>query len=190
MSQGTVKTVKITPPLTDADIEALHAGDKVLINGVIYAARDAAHKRLVEMLDKGEKLPFDLRGQLIYYVGPSPAKPGRVIGAAGPTTSTRMDSYTPRLLEQGLKGTVGKGNRKPPVVDAMKKHKAVYLLAVGGAAALISKSITAAKTIAFEELGPEAIRELTVKDFPTIVAVDAQGNDLFKAGVEKYAQLK
>ncbi len=178
--------IKITPPLSDADIEKLMAGDKVLITGVLYTARDAAHKRLIELLDKGEKLPFDIKGQLIYYVGPTPAKPGRVIGSAGPTTSGRMDVYTPRLLELGLKGTIGKGQRSHEVVEAMKKRKAVYLAAVGGAAALIAKTIKKAEIVAYEDLGPEAIRRLEVVDFPVIVVNDIYGNDLFKIGLEKY----
>lgn len=178
--------IKITPPLTDADVEKLRAGDKVLITGVLYTARDAAHKRLIELLDRGEKLPIDVKGQLIYYVGPTPEKPGQVIGSAGPTTSGRMDVYTPRLLELGLKGTIGKGQRSQDVIEAMKKHKAVYLAAVGGAAALIAKTIKKAEIVAYEDLGPEAIRRLEVVDFPAIVVNDINGNDLFKIGVEKY----
>ncbi len=180
------RPIKITPPLTDADVENLRAGDKVLITGVLYTARDAAHKRLIELLDKGEKLPFDVKGQLIYYAGPTPAKPGQVIGSAGPTTSGRMDAYTPRLLELGLKGTIGKGQRSAEVVEAMKKYKAVYLAAVGGAAALIAKTIKKAEIIAYEDLGPEAIRRLEVVDFPAIVVNDINGNDLFRIGVERY----
>ena len=180
------RPIKITPPLTDADVEKLKAGDKVLITGVLYTARDAAHKRLIELLDKGEKLPFDVKGQLIYYVGPTPAKPGQVIGSAGPTTSGRMDAYTPRLLELGLKGTIGKGQRSAEVVEAMKKYKAVYLAAVGGAAALIAKTIKKAEIVAYEDLGPEAIRRLEVVDFPAIVVNDINGNDLFRIGVERY----
>jgi fumarate hydratase subunit beta len=178
--------LKITPPLTDKDIEGLKAGDKVLITGVLYTARDAAHKRLIELLEGGEKLPFDIKGQLIYYVGPTPAKPGQVIGSAGPTTSGRMDAYTPRLLELGLKGTIGKGQRSQEVIEAMKKNKAVYLASVGGAAALIAKTIKKAEVIAYEDLGPEAMRRLEVVDFPTIVVNDVYGNDLFKMGVERY----
>src|SRR3989344_4371202 len=162
--------IKITPPLTDKDVEKLRAGDKVLITGVLYTARDAAHKRLIELLDKGEKLPIDVKGQLIYYVGPTPEKPGQVIGSAGPTTSGRMDVYTPRLLELGLKGTIGKGHRS----------------AVGGAAALIAKTIKKAEIVAYEDLGPEAIRRLEVVDFPAIVVNDINGNDLFRIGVERY----
>ena len=178
--------IKLTPPLTDKDVEKLKAGDKVLITGVLYTARDAAHKRFIELLDKGEKLPFDVKGQLIYYVGPTPAKPGQVIGSAGPTTSGRMDAYTPRLLELGLKGTIGKGQRSAEVVEAMKKYKAVYLAAVGGAAALIAKTIKKAEIVAYEDLGPEAIRRLEVVDFPAIVVNDINGNDLFRIGVERY----
>jgi len=180
------KPIKITPPLSDADVERLRAGDKVLITGVLYTARDAAHKRLVELLDKGEKLPFDVKGQIIYYVGPTPPKPGQIIGSAGPTTSGRMDAYTPRFLELGLKGTIGKGQRSQEVIDAMKKHKAVYLAAVGGAAALIAKTIKKAEIVAYEDLGPEAIRRLEVVDFPAIVVNDINGNDLFRIGVERY----
>ena len=182
--------IKITPPLTDADIEKLKAGDKVLITGVLYTARDAAHKKLIELLEGGEKLPFDIKGQLIYYVGPTPAKPGQVIGSAGPTTSGRMDAYTPRLLELGLKGTIGKGQRSQEVVEAMKKHKAVYLAAVGGAAALIAKTIKKAEIIAYEDLGPEAMRRLEVVDFPAIVINDIYGNDLFKIGIERYKKVE
>ncbi|MEK6791024.1 MAG: Fe-S-containing hydro-lyase [Deltaproteobacteria bacterium] len=181
--------VRITPPLSDADVLSLKAGDKVLITGVMYTARDAAHKRLIELLDRGEKLPFDIKGQIIYYVGPTPAKPGAVIGSAGPTTSGRMDAYTPRLLDLGLKGMVGKGARSKEVLDAMSRNKAVYLAAVGGAAALIARSIKKAEIIAYEDLGPEAIRRLEVLDFPAIVALDATGGDLFKQGVEKYRRV-
>lgn len=178
--------IRLTPPLSDEDVERLNAGDKVLITGVLYTARDAAHKRLVELLDRGEDLPFDVKGQIIYYVGPTPPKPGAVIGSAGPTTSGRMDAYTPRLLELGLKATVGKGGRSDEVKEAMKTHKAVYMAAVGGAAALIARSIKKAEVIAYEDLGPEAIRRLEVEDFPAIVVNDAHGGDLFAEGVEKY----
>ncbi len=178
------KPIKITTPLINA--ERLKAGDKVLITGVLYTARDAAHKRFIELLDKGEDLPFDLEGQIIYYVGPTPAKPGSVIGSAGPTTSGRMDAYTPRLLERGLKGMIGKGQRNGEVLEAIKKHKAVYMAAVGGAAALIARSIKKAEVIAYDELGAEAVRRLEVEDFPAIVVNDSKGGDLFKAGVEKY----
>ncbi|HDQ99310.1 MAG TPA: Fe-S-containing hydro-lyase [candidate division WOR-3 bacterium] len=177
---------RITTPLTDDIITGLAAGDAVLITGTIYTGRDLAHARLVETLEKGENPPFDLAGAIIYYVGPSPAPPGKPIGSAGPTTSYRMDKYTPALLERGLKGMVGKGNRTRPVLDAIRKHRAVYFAAVGGAAALISKSIKAAKVIAYEELGPEAVRELTVEDFPAIVVNDPGGRDLYEEGTARY----
>jgi len=179
-------SIKITPPLTNSDVEKLRAGDKVLITGVLYTARDAAHKRLIELLDKGGKLPFDIKGQIIYYVGPTPAKPGQVIGSAGPTTSGRMDAYSSRLLDLGLKGMIGKGARSKDVLEAMKRNKSVYFAAVGGAAALIARTIKKAEVIAYEDLGPEAIRRLEVEDFPAIVVNDAFGGDLFAQGVEKY----
>lgn len=177
---------RITTPLDDETARSLKAGDQVLISGVMYSARDAAHKRLVDLLEKGEPLPVDLKGQVVYYVGPSPAKPGNVIGSAGPTTSGRMDAYTPALLEQGLKGMVGKGLRTPAVKEAMKKHGGVYFAAVGGAAALIARTIKASRVIAYEELGPEAFRELVVEDFPAIVINDALGNDLYEVGTQAY----
>lgn len=176
----------ISAPLTDAEVENLRIGDQVYISGVIYTGRDAAHKRLVDLLDKGEELPVDLRGQIIYYVGPSPAKPGQVIGSAGPTTSYRMDAYAPRLLEKGLKVMIGKGLRSQEVKDAMKKYKAVYLAAVGGAAALIARCIKKAEIVAYEDLGPEAIRRLEVENLPAIVVNDCHGGDLYQEGVKKY----
>ncbi|MYL81789.1 Fe-S-containing hydro-lyase [Desulfovibrio aerotolerans] len=169
----------LTTPLTDADVTPLKSGDVVYITGNIYTARDAAHKRLVETLDAQKPLPFDLKGALIYYVGPSPAPPGRPIGSAGPTTSYRMDTYAPRLHSLGLKGTIGKGKRSDEVKAALAEHKAVYLGATGGAGALLSQRITDAKVIAYEELGPEAIRELTVKDFPLLVINDCHGGELY-----------
>ena len=180
--------VRINPPLNDEVINNLRIGQQVLLSGKIYTARDAAHKKLVELMEKGEPLPIDLAGQIIYYVGPSPAPPGRVIGAAGPTTSGRMDAYTPKMLEYGLKGMIGKGKRSPEVLEAMKKHKAVYFAAIGGAAALISKAIKKARILAYPELGPEAIRELEVEDFPAIVANDAFGGDLYEEGIKIYAR--
>jgi fumarate hydratase subunit beta len=180
------KTVKLTPPLTDQDVLQLEIGDTVIVSGVIYTARDAAHKRLVDMLDRGEALPMDIQGQIIYYVGPSPARPGRVIGAAGPTTSYRMDSYAPTLIRLGLKAMIGKGKRSLEVIDALKTHKAVYLGATGGAGALISQRIKTAEVIAFPELGPEAVHRLEVEDFPTIVINDCQGRDLYELGVRQY----
>ncbi len=179
-------TYSLKTPLSDKDVERLHSGDKVLITGFIYTARDAAHKRLIELIDKGQELPFDIKGQVIYYVGPTPPKPGKPIGSAGPTTSYRMDNYTVKLLEKGLKATIGKGNRTPPVIEAMKKYKAVYFAAVGGAGALIARTIKRAEVIAYEDLGAEAIRRLYVKDFPAVVVNDIYGNDLYEIGVKKY----
>lgn len=178
--------IKIKTPLSDKDVQNLKIGDSVLITGKIYTARDAAHKRLIDLIQKGESLPFDIKGQIIYYVGPAPAKPGYIIGPAGPTTSGRCDPYTPALLLLGLKGMIGKGTRSKEVRGAMEKHKAVYFAATGGAAALISKNIKAVKIIAYEDLGPEAIRELEVEDFPVIVANDAHGGDLYEEGTKKY----
>jgi len=180
------ESIKIKTPLSDEDVQNLKIGDSVLITGKIYTARDAAHKRLIDLIQKGESLPFDMKGQIIYYVGPAPAKPGYVIGPAGPTTSGRCDPYTPALLSLGLKGMIGKGTRSKEVREAMEKHKAVYFAATGGAAALISKNIKAVKIIAYEDLGPEAIRELEVEDFPVIVANDAHGGDLYEEGTKKY----
>lgn len=180
----------LNTPLTDADIEKLRTGDVVYVTGAIYTGRDAAHKRLMEALDKGEELPFDLRGALIYYVGPSPAPPGRPIGSAGPTTSYRMDTYAPRLHGLGLKGTIGKGKRSDAVKAALKEHKAVYLGATGGAGALLSQRITAAKVIAYDDLGPEAIRELTVRDFPLLVINDCHGGELYAVPDRKAAGLE
>ncbi|OGP14803.1 MAG: fumarate hydratase [Deltaproteobacteria bacterium GWA2_54_12] len=183
------EAIRISAPLDDAAIEKLRAGDRVLISGVMYTARDAAHKRLIELLNAGKELPLDLKGQIIYYVGPTPEKPGEVIGSAGPTTSGRMDAYTPRLIELGLKGMVGKGARNKEVRDSIIAHKAVYMAAVGGAAALIRRSIKKAEIIAYEDLGPEAIRRLEVVDFPAIVVNDVYGGDLFLQGVEKFRRV-
>lgn len=181
--------VAVRTPLTDEVVEKLRAGDKVLISGVIYTARDAAHKRLVDLINRGEELPFDIKNQIIYYVGPTPAKPGAPIGAAGPTTSYRMDAYAPLLIARGLKGMIGKGLRGEAVVEALKKHKAVYLAATGGAGALISKRIKRSEVIAYEDLGTEAIRRMEVEDFPAIVVNDVYGNDLYKAGKERYRKI-
>ncbi|MHC4267089.1 MAG: Fe-S-containing hydro-lyase [Planctomycetota bacterium] len=178
--------IDLETPLNDSTIEGLKAGDKVRISGILYTARDAAHKKLIEMIKSGKDLPFDLKGQLLYYVGPTPARSGKCIGSAGPTTSYRMDTYAPTLIKMGLKGTIGKGGRSKEVVEAMKMHKAVYFAAVGGAAALIAKSIKKVEIIAFEELGTEAIRKLVVDNFPAIVINDTNGNDLYDIGVEKY----
>jgi fumarate hydratase subunit beta len=169
-------------------VEMLEIGDTVLVNGVIYTARDAAHKRLIDLLEAGQPLPVDLQGQVMFYVGPSPARPGRVIGAAGPTTSYRMDPYAPQLLRLGLKAMIGKGKRSPEVIAAMIENKAVYLGAIGGAGALISQSIKEAEIIAYEDLGPEAIRRLVVENLPTIVINDCRGNDLYQKGLQEYAR--
>jgi len=181
-----MQTLNIKSPLDEETIKKLKAGDQVLITGVIYTARDAAHKRLVETLDKGEKLPLDLTNQTFYYMGPSPARPGKAIGSAGPTTSGRMDSYAPRIMAAGLKGMIGKGNRSQAVKDAMKKYKAVYFGAIGGAGALISQSIKKAEVIAYEELGAEAIRRLEVENFPATVINDIYGGDLYQEGKAQY----
>jgi len=177
----------LKPPLTDSDVSSLQIGDKVLIDGAIYTARDAAHKRLLELVDAKKDLPFPLKGQIIYYVGPTPPRPGRAIGSAGPTTSYRMDTFAPRLIELGIKATVGKGPRAPAVIEAMKKFKAVYLVAVGGTGALLGRQVMKSEMIAFEDLGTEAIRRLTVRDFPAIVANDVSGRDLFTEAVARYA---
>ena len=180
--RSAARDIRVTTPLTDEVIESLHAGDRLLISGTIYTGRDAAHKRLVALVDKGEALPIDIRGQIIYFVGPTPAKPGEVIGSAGPTTSGRMDAYSPKLLDLGLKGMIGKGSRSDAVKEALKRDKAVYLGATGGAGALLSQRIVAAKVVAYEDLGPEAIRELEVKDFPVVVINDMYGGDLYVQG--------
>ncbi len=180
---------KITMPFTEEKAKGLVVGDKVLITGTIYTARDAAHKRLIEQLNRGEELPFDIENAIIYYVGPTPAKEGEIIGSAGPTTSYRMDPYTKPLLEMGLKGMIGKGRRSDDIKDSVKSHGAVYFAAVGGAAALISNCITHSKVIAYEDLGTEAIRRLEVKEFPVIVVVDSKGNDLYLEGREKYREI-
>ena len=176
----------IALPLTDDTLQGLRAGDDVLLSGTMYVGRDSAHKRIVEALDQGKPLPFDVRGQTIYYMGPSPAKPGQAIGSAGPTTSGRMDSYSPRLMAEGLRGMVGKGMRSPAVKEAMKKHRAVYFAAIGGAGALISKAIKKSDVIAYEELGAEALLRIEVADFPVIVINDIYGGDLYDEGKAKY----
>ena len=180
----------ITSPLDAETIEKLTAGTRVLISGVIYTARDAAHHRLVQALDKGEKLPFDLEGQTLYYMGPSPSKPGQVIGSAGPTTSSRLDIYTPRLIAAGIRAMIGKGNRSPEVKEVIKKYRAVYFATIGGAGALLAKFIKQAEVIAYEDLGAEAILRLNVDDFPAIVADDVYGGDLFQQGKAKYQRGK
>ena len=180
---------KITTPLTDQVIEDLRAGDKVLITGYIYTARDAAHKRMVETLERGESLPIDLTGQVIYYVGPTPPKEGQVIGSAGPTTAIRMDKYVEPLLKLGLKGMIGKGYRSPRVKELLREYKAVYFAAVGGVATLLQRHIKSSELIAYEDLGTEAIRKLYVEDFPVIVANDIYGNDLFEEGRKRFAKI-
>jgi fumarate hydratase subunit beta len=177
---------KIKLPLTDKILAELKAGDNVLLSGTIYVARDSAHKRIVDAIDKGQKPPFDIKGQTIYYMGPAPAKPGYAIGSAGPTTSYRMDPYAPRLIELGLKGMIGKGSRTQTVKDAIKKYKAVYFAAIGGAGALIAKSIKKADVIAYEDLGAEAVRKIEVEDFPVTVINDIYGGDLYEQGKAKY----
>jgi fumarate hydratase subunit beta len=179
---------KITTPLTHDTVQKLKAGDKVSLSGFVYTARDAAHKRLVELIEGGKELPIPIDGQIIYYVGPAPTPPGKVIGSAGPTTSYRMDPYSPILIEKGLRGMIGKGERSEPVVDAMKKFGAVYLAATGGAAALISKRITSVEIIAYEDLGAEAIRKLGVENLPLIVAQDCHGGNVYRDGQAEYAR--
>lgn len=183
------QTFQASPPLTSEDVAQYRAGDIINLSGTVFTARDAAHKRIVELLAKGEPAPFELHGATIYYVGPTPAKPGKVIGSAGPTTSGRMDPYTPRMLESGVKMLIGKGARGAEVREALQKHKAVYCAAIGGAAAIISRSITACEIIAFPELGAEAVRKLTVKDFQVIVVNDVEGNDLHQLGISKYRSI-
>jgi fumarate hydratase subunit beta len=178
--------IRLKTPLSDREVEKLKTGDRVLISGVVYTGRDAAHKRLFDLVTQGKDLPFDIRGQIIYYVGPTPAKPGQVFGSAGPTTSYRMDAYSPSLIERGLKGMIGKGMRSDVVKEAMKKHKAVYFTATGGAGALLAKKVKRAAVVAYEDLGTEAIRRLEVEDFPAIVVNDIHGNDLYVEGEKKY----
>ena len=178
--------IRIRTPLSDNDVEKLRTGDRVLITGVIYTGRDAAHKRLFDLLREGKNLPFDIRGQIIYYVGPTPSKPGHVFGSAGPTTSYRMDAYSPTLIEKGLKGMIGKGMRSDAVKEAMKKFKAIYFAATGGAGALLAKRVKKAEVVAYEDLGPEAIRRLEVEDLPVIVINDVRGNDLYIEGEKRY----
>jgi fumarate hydratase subunit beta len=179
-------SIIIRPPLSNDTVDQLSAGDRVLISGTIYTARDAAHKRLVDLIRENRPLPVDLAGQIIYYVGPTPPQPGMPIGAAGPTTSYRMDPYAPVLIEKGLKGMIGKGIRGDAVIEAMKRYRAVYFAATGGAGALISKTIKRAEVVAYSDLGTEAIRKLEVEEFPAIVVCDVHGNDLYREGRMKY----
>ena len=174
--------IKVTAPMTREQARALKSGDSVLLSGVIYTARDAAHKRLCELVAAGKELPLDVKDSIIYFVGPTPAKPGQVIGSAGPTTSYRMDAYSPTMIEQGQTGMIGKGKRSPEVIAAMKEHGAVYFGAIGGCGALLSKCIKKAEVIAYDDLGAEAIRRLEVEDFPVIVIIDSEGNNLYETG--------
>lgn len=181
-----MENVKIQTPLTREKVKNLRAGDSCLISGVIYTARDAAHKRLCELVAAGKELPLDIQNSIIYFVGPTPAKPGQAIGSAGPTTSYRMDAYSPTLISLGLTGMIGKGKRGPEVIEAMKKYGAVYFGAIGGCGALLSKCIKKAEVIAYDDLGAEAIRRLEVEDFPAIVIIDSEGNNLYQSGREDY----
>lgn len=178
--------IKINIPLTKIDTVSLTSGDRVLLSGIIYTARDVAHKRLVELTEQNRPLPFPIEGSVIYYVGPTPARPGKVIGSAGPTTSYRMDAYSPALLDLGQLGMIGKGNRSPEVIRSMIKNKAVYFAAIGGTAALISKHILSAEIVAYEDLGAEAIRKLEIKDMPVIVAIDSRGKNIYDVGSKEY----
>lgn len=182
--------IRIKSPLSRDDARRLKSGDSVLISGVIYTARDAAHKRLCALIEEGKELPLDLKDSIIYYVGPTPAKPGQAIGSAGPTTSYRMDAYSPALIANGETGMIGKGKRGPEVIDAMKKHGAVYFGAIGGAGALLSKCIKKAEVIAYEDLGAEAIRRLEVEDLPVVVVIDSDGNNLYETGRKEYLKTK
>lgn len=178
--------IRIAPPLSDEDVRELSVGDVVVVKGTVYAARDAAHKRMVELLDAGESLPFDPTGQIVYYVGPTPERPGNVIGSAGPTTASRMDKYTPRLLELGLKGIIGKGGRGPAVREELARHTAVYMAALGGGGALAALAITAQRVIAFEDLGTESIREIEMNDFPAWVVNDSAGRDFYETAAKPW----
>ena len=180
----------ITAPIDKAVVESLNAGDYVYISGILYTARDAAHKRMYEILQNDGNLPIDLKDQIIYYMGPSPAREGRPVGSAGPTTASRMDKYTPELLDLGLGAMIGKGKRSQAVIDAIKRNKAVYLAAVGGAGALLSKCIVESEVVAYEDLGTEAIRKLKVKDFPAIVVIDTNGNNLYEIAVKEHCRVE
>jgi len=186
MEDNLMEVKKIKAPLSDSDVEKMLTGDKILLSGIIYTARDAAHKRLVELINQGKDLPVDLVRQIMYYVGPAPAKQGHAIGSAGPTTSDRMDPYTPPLLKYGVKAIIGKGSRSQEVRKALLDNKAVYLAATGGAGALLAKKIYAAEVVAYHELGPEAVWRLTVEDFPVTVINDIYGKDLYEEGRKKY----
>jgi fumarate hydratase subunit beta len=185
---GEMEPRRLTTPLTEAAVSGLRAGDSVTISGVIYTARDAAHERLVRLLERKESLPVDLRGQIIYYCGPTPPRPGRPIGAAGPTTATRMDAYTPALLTQGVKGLIGKGRRGADVLAALRAHRCVYFAAIEGTAALLGQRVQSADVVAFPDLGPEAVYRLVVDEFPVVVAIDIDGNDIYEVGRRQYAR--
>jgi fumarate hydratase subunit beta len=178
--------IRLTTPISEEKLKELKAGDTVLLTGSIYTARDAAHKKLIDLIDKGEEIPIDVKDAIIYYVGPTPAKPGMVVGSAGPTTSYRMDDYSPKLLDLGLKGMIGKGERSAEVIASMVKNKAVYFAAIGGAAALIGKCVKKAELVAYEELGAEAIRKFYVEDMPIVVVIDSDGNNLYEIGRQNY----
>jgi fumarate hydratase subunit beta len=187
MEKNTMSEKKIvTAPLTKETIDSLKAGDYVYISGTIYTARDAAHKRMYETMGEGKELPIELKDNIIYYLGPSPARPGNVIGSAGPTTSSRMDKYTPTMLQAGLKGMIGKGKRSPEVIEAIKENGAVYMAAIGGAGALLSKCIKKAEVVAYDDLGTEAIRKLQVEELPVVVVIDKDGNNLYETAVEAF----
>lgn len=186
MSANPQTPLRLSTPLAARDVEALHAGDRVLLSGTIYTARDAAHARLIALLEQGAPPPFPLEGQVIYYVGPTPPRPGQPIGSAGPTTSGRMDPYTPALLAAGLRGMIGKGARSAEVREAMVRHKAVYFAATGGAGALLARRVKSAAVVAWEDLGPEAVRRLVVEDFPLVVVDDVHGHDLYEEGAARY----
>ena len=188
VSAGADGIKDLRTPLSDADVQSLKAGDRVRISGVIYTARDAAHGRLAPLIEKGETLPIDVKGQIIYYTGPSPARPGGVIGSVGPTTASRMDKFTPPLLKLGLKGTIGKGYRGDAVKDALRQFKAVYFGSIGGAGAVLSRFVKKAEIVAYEDLGTEAIRRLEVEGFPAIVLYDCHGGDLYQEGQKVYAR--
>lgn len=181
---------RLVPPLTDEDVRKLKIGDHVKISGVIYTARDAAHKRMVDTLDAGGELPIDVKGQLIYYVGPTPARPGRPVGSVGPTTAMRMDPFTPRMLEAGMKACMGKGNRGPEVQEALKKYTGVYLMAVGGAGAMLSRYVKSVEVVAYEDLGTESIKRMVVEDFPAVVMDDCEGRDLLMEGRKGFRNLE
>ena len=182
--------IRITAPLTREEARKLKSGDSCLLSGVIYTARDAAHKRLCDLVEQGKELPLEIQNSVIYFVGPTPAKPGEVIGSAGPTTSYRMDAYSPRLIALGQTGMIGKGKRSDEVVAAMKEHGAVYFGAIGGCGALLSQCIKKSEVIAYEDLGAEAIRRLEVEDFPVVVIIDAEGNNLYETGRAAYLEMK